>query len=422
MMGAADGGEDYPYSSLGGGLRPSSLLVHMDASKVAKAPTLAVRLRNFVLTILMMSFPIGIFLLPLWLRTRSYPRIVVSLTTIPERLPHIRPTLESLLYDQTVTPTVVYLILPQQDYYGSQTPKHYDDPWPDFLTHMVETTQLEILQPTSDYGPITKVLHALEKEKQWSDEQEMRQQKSSVSQNSNTRIVYLDDDVQYHRQLIQLLVDASLEYELDGDASAVVALSGGRLRNKFRQIKHSNRNYDKAPNLYMEVSWDNLAKPQPVDIVQGFTGVCLHAQDGWNWLPSIYSVLLRNSDNNVVVPKAVLQSDDVLLSAVMERFNSTRWVVPGMAHRVQVNTNSSQVAPLSKGMHSNLIEATYYLQQQWGIWNNYELLDWSTLTPEQLEAIHCEAKHVQDCSTSVCVPNPKHCPDAHAVLQDLSSP
>jgi hypothetical protein len=396
-------------------------------SKTAKAPTIAVRLRNFVLTILMMSFPLGIFLLPLWLRTRSYPRIVVSLTTIPERLPHIRPTLESLLYDQTVAPTVVYLILPQQDYYGtSQTPKdfHFGDPssWPDFLTHMLETTQLEILQPTSDYGPITKVLHALEKEKQWSDEQEMihQQPKSTVVSNENTRIIYLDDDVQYHRKLIQLLVDASLEYEYDGDASAVVALSGGRLRNNFRQIKHSNRNYDKAPNLYMEVSWD-LAAPQQVDIVQGFTGVCLHAKDGWKWLPSIYSVL-QDSEHDTGVPKAVLQSDDVLLSAIMEEYNETRWVVPGMAHIVKA-TNSSKVAPLSsKGMHSNLIEATYYLQQQLGIWNNYELLDWSTLTLEQRHAIDCEAKHAQDCSTSVCVPNPKHCPDAQAVLQDLMSP
>jgi hypothetical protein len=154
-----------------------------------------------------------------------------------------------------------------------------------------------------------------------------------------------------------------------------------------------------------------------VDIVQSFAGVCLPAK--LLNTEAIYEVLQDPS-----VPTAVVQSDDVLLSAVMQAQNITKWIVPGRRGYIKF-TNSSKVSSLADGMHQHLIQSTHYLQQRLDIWKQFDLLDWSKLTKAQVEAIDCEAAHEQDCDSSdeedVCLPNAKHCPEAAAVLQDLSS-
>jgi hypothetical protein len=367
--------------------------------KSQRAPTIAMRLRNFMTFLFMASFPMGIFWLPMWLSKPSYPRVVVSLTTTPARLPFLEATLESLLLDQSLMPDTVYLVLPDKNYYTKETLEYDndDESWPDFLDSLVQNTPLQVLKVTWDYGPVSKILYALEKETE-----------------EDTRIIYVNDDVLYSRTLVQGLVDASLQ-----TPNAVVAKSGGKLRSKFRQIKDSDLKYDKPPNLFMQVSGTPSFPGHmlSVDIVQGFAGVCLPAK--LLNTEAIYQVLQDPS-----VPTAVVESDDVLVSAVMQAQNITKWIVPGRRGYIKF-TNSSKVSSLTDGMHQHLIQSTHYLQQRLDIWKQFDLLDWSKLTQAQVEAIDCEAAHEQDCDSSdeegVCLPNTKDCPEAVAVLQDLSS-
>lgn len=338
----------------------------------------------------MIYYVIAKMMLPNILPQSSYPRVVVSLTTIPERLPHIRPTLASLLLDQSLSPDVVYLVLPRQDYYTKKT--LYDAPWPTFLTEFLETTKLEIIQPLYHYGPITKVLYTLEQEKE----------------RSNTRIIYLDDDVQYHPDLVKVLVDGSLQHP-----NSVVALSGAKWRSNFRQIKHSHTKYNRFPNLFFHISGDaTYPGLLSVDLIQGFTGVCV--QPTMIHLPLVYQIL-RDPD----LPSAVIKADDLLLSAMMEVNNVTRWIVPGGPGFIKILEISKVKALSSAGMHRNHIETAYYLQQRLNIWKNYDFLDFSKLTPEQLQALDCEASHAQDCDSNVCWPSQKHCPEAKSLFHDL---
>jgi hypothetical protein len=380
-----------------------------DDSKAAKA-TAGAKVRNFCITIAVFSFPIGIFMLPLLLRASAYPRVVISLTTIPDRLPHIRPTLESLLYQQSYAADAVYLVLPQQDYYSKQPLKY--EPWPDFLQEMILTTNLEILQPTFDYGPASKVLYALDEEtsrlKQQAEDTTTTTTTTTTEPTTTTpatRIVYLDDDIQYHHLVVRQLVDASLE--ADGD---VVALSGGLLRDQFRQLKHSNLKYDRPPNLYMHVSGKRRSEWRQVDIVQGFTAVCVPI--------TMNTQVLHKVLQDPSISTHVVKSDDILLSAAMELQNMTRWVVPGGG--TPRYTNSTTIRPLSKGMHMNLMEAVFYVQQEFRVWQDYTFLNLKELTKEQLNAIDCEAAYEQECSGEICWPNPTKCPDARAVLEVLT--
>jgi hypothetical protein len=105
----------------------------------------------------------------IWVYWKNRVRIVVSLTTIPSRLEKLPMVLDSLIDKQTVKPDVVYLNVPHV--FGrtgevyDMSKLHYSNP------------RLKILR-CDDYGPVTKVLPALEAE----------------HGNERTVILYTDDD------------------------------------------------------------------------------------------------------------------------------------------------------------------------------------------------------------------------------------
>lgn len=97
-------------------------------------------------------------------------RVVVSLTTIPPRLPKLEPVLQALV-DQPVV-NVVYLNLP---YKCAKTGTKYD-PLPPFLSTMKKLK----VQRCEDYGPLTKLLPTL-----------------AAEQDPTTVIIVCDDDMLY---------------------------------------------------------------------------------------------------------------------------------------------------------------------------------------------------------------------------------
>ena len=115
-------------------------------------------------------------------------RCVVSLTSTPERVFKIRPVLESLLA-QTRKPDAIILTLPQV---FRRTGAPYVVPsWlspsdPQFLAGIT------VYRISRDYGPATKVMGALECER-----------------DPETRIIYLDDDAVYHPGMVADLCNRS---------------------------------------------------------------------------------------------------------------------------------------------------------------------------------------------------------------------
>jgi len=99
----------------------------------------------------------------------SKPRVVVSMTTIPSRLDNIHKVLESLIDNQTIQPDVVYLNIP---HVFGRTGETYD-----LSKIKYKNPRLNIIR-CDDYGPVTKILPALEAERG----------------NNRTVIIYADDD------------------------------------------------------------------------------------------------------------------------------------------------------------------------------------------------------------------------------------
>jgi hypothetical protein len=108
----------------------------------------------------------------------SKQKVVVMLTTTPERIDKIKVTLNSLL-DQTYAPDAIYLAIPK---ISRITNKPY--PVPGWLkNHPI----IKILYCDKDYGPATKFIPAFLEEKE----------------NPSTKIIVVDDDRVYGKSLIE---------------------------------------------------------------------------------------------------------------------------------------------------------------------------------------------------------------------------
>jgi hypothetical protein len=105
-------------------------------------------------------------------------RVVITLSTIPERLDLLGPTLASLL-DQSVHVNEIGINIPWVSRKGK---KYYIPDWLEDLHH-VKVHRVDV-----DEGPATKLLPTLRREK------------------PDTRIIVVDDDNIYHRETIKVLL------------------------------------------------------------------------------------------------------------------------------------------------------------------------------------------------------------------------
>src|SRR5688572_10336454 len=117
--------------------------------------------------------------------TLSSDRIVISLTTTPNRLPYIRDTVKSLT-NQIIPANAVYLNIPHVSRKGV----------PYIIPEWLKEEDGIILNRCEDMGPITKIAPTLELEK-----------------DPNTIIIVVDDDEIYPNCLVQKYLKYCDEYK-----------------------------------------------------------------------------------------------------------------------------------------------------------------------------------------------------------------
>ena len=113
-------------------------------------------------------------------RVNSKHRVVISLTTIPDRIKLLRPTIVSLL-SQSHRVDAIKLNLP---YYSSKGKPYIIPKW------LKQLNSIQLVRVNCDDGPATKLLPTLRN-----------------VENENTRIIVVDDDVIYGHYLIKNLID-----------------------------------------------------------------------------------------------------------------------------------------------------------------------------------------------------------------------
>ncbi len=212
-------------------------------------------------------------------RANTKQKVVVTLTTIPDRIGKIKVTLSSLL-DQTYSPDVIYLAIPKIS-------RITNEPYviPDWLKyHPI----INILYCDKDYGPASKLIPALLAERD----------------NPDTKIIVVDDDRVYAKTLIE-----SFCYWSDILSECAVC-AGGIM---FPTSEMPSCTYDKY-----KASEPSLASYLvAVDVLLG--------TDGFLVKPKFFDHSLTCYDS---APKSAFFEDDFWISGNLAKRKIKRYFIP----------------------------------------------------------------------------------------------
>lgn len=223
-------------------------------------------------------------------RKEKHKRIIISLTTIPSRIHHIFPTLNSLLL-QNRSADKIYLNIPEE---SIREKRPYSIP-----TSIAKNPRITINRNKTDHGPVTKLLPTLELEK-----------------DPETIIITVDDDIIYPRDMVETLIkyhDRLPEASI-GFRSWNIPPSG---RGHKTRIRYAGQ----------------IEKPVTVDILEGMSGVL--------YLRKQFADDFFAAED---LPKEGFYVDDVRISGYLEKHGIPRYLVP---HRIREPLASYVLTSLS---------------------------------------------------------------------------
>ncbi len=212
-------------------------------------------------------------------------RVVFSLTTIPSRLDTIYPTLKSL-NNQTIKPDAIYLTIPKKC-------KRLNTSYPNISKKIQKLCKVVYIE--RDYGPVTKIIGALIKEK-----------------DPETLIITVDDDVIYPSTIISEMLEWN---RLFPDS----ALSSSGLSIGNYPFKYSI-SFNQKQNDW----WFTMGKNEGrnIDILYGYAGA-LYSRKFFPTKQNLYKDFFKYIESD----KDLFKNDDVFLSFFLNKQNIKRRLV-----------------------------------------------------------------------------------------------
>lgn len=207
---------------------------------------------------------------------------VVSLTTVPQRIDNIKPTLVSLLR-QTVKPKRIEINLSEELFARREIP-----------VSLLNLKNVKICWQKKDYGPATKLIATIER-----------------YQTQNERIVIVDDDMYYSKDLISDLMAADMK----SNGKHVFCINGFLLP---RDLKSESVGSDKALK----------SGTRKVAVIEGCGGYILRSSH-LDWK------LLLNLEN---APKRALLNDDIWFSGHLSKAGVDKIQIPTGKRKSLVNS------------------------------------------------------------------------------------
>ena len=154
--------------------------------------------------------------------------VIVTLTTIPSRLFNVLETINSIR-SQEIAPDEIVLSLPLE---SKREPKSGDPYDSNMIQKILNETNITILRCNKDYGPATKLLGVLEREK-----------KKNLSPDKESLIITLDDDKIYDKETTKNLLEG-----WNRNKDCVVARKGSilvKLSESNKLYLSNKKHYDK---------------------------------------------------------------------------------------------------------------------------------------------------------------------------------
>ena len=210
---------------------------------------------------------------------------MVSLSTLPDRIANLGPTLRCLLRQTRPADEIVIAIPP----FSTRQKRGYEIP--DFLR---EIDRVRILRCDRDWGPATKFIPLV-------------QEKLAIG-NGDALIVVVDDDRTYPRDLIETYLHFSAQLP-----EATLCLRGMRMP----------RDFDWRGAVV--IRGDRVQTPEPVAVITGCGSYLIR--------PRFFDESLWDYSGT---PEAAFYMDDIWISGNLDRRGVEKYVVPSSAYIRQV--------------------------------------------------------------------------------------
>jgi len=207
-------------------------------------------------------------------------RVIASLSTVPDRINNLRPTIRSLL-KQTRPPDEIVLAIPEFSVREQRpyiVPK-YISRWP----------RVRVLRCREDWGPATKFIAAIQGE--------------LAAGRENTLIMVVDDDRLYPRDALETYLYYSKQLP-----NAALCFRGAAMP--------SSLDWDDAKMIYAK----DLREPRPVAVITGCGSYLVR--------PRFFDRSLWDYSE---APSVAFYIDDIWISGWLSRRGVKRYVVPASA-------------------------------------------------------------------------------------------
>lgn len=245
-------------------------------------------------------------------------RIIVSLSSLPDRIAQLQPTLDSLLA-QTRLPDEIFLALPD---FSIRQQRRYEVP--DFIRQI---PRLRILPSERDWGPATKFIPAIQHE--------------LAAGRDDTLIVVLDDDRTYPLDSIETY----LHYERELPDAALCFRGAAMPRTMdWRDAKM--------------VHADEIRAPRKIAVVTGCGSYLLK--------PRFFDASLWDYS---AAPPGAFYMDDIWVSGCLDRRGVEKYVVPGsaMMKSVPAQKRTMTLHHVPNGRQNNNNEVIRFFHEGWNV-------------------------------------------------------
>jgi hypothetical protein len=208
------------------------------------------------------------------------PRVIVSLSTVPDRINNLMPTIRSLL-KQTRPPDEIVLAIPE---FSIRERRPYTVP-----KYISRLPRVRVLRCREDWGPATKFIAAIQDE--------------LAAGRENTLIMVVDDDRLYPLDALETYL-----YYSEQLPNAALCFRGAAMP--------STLDWDDAKMIHAK----DLREPRPVAVITGCGSYLVR--------PRFFDRSLWDYSG---APSVAFYIDDIWISAWLSRRGVKRYVVPASA-------------------------------------------------------------------------------------------
>jgi len=264
-------------------------------------------------------------------------RVIASLTTLPDRIFNLEPTVHCLL-NQTRPPDEIVLSIPE---FSVRQKRPYSIP-----KYLSQFPTLRIVPCKTDWGPATKFIPLVQEE--------------LAAGRADTLIMVVDDDRIYPRDALETYLHYHEQFP-----NAALCFRGGPMPRNF---------YWFLPKLFLG---SRLRKAKRVAVITGCGSYLIQ--------PRFFDSALWNYSD---APASAFYMDDIWISGNLDRRGVEKYVVPTSAMmrtaRQQDGTMSLHRVPWGRTYHNN--EVVEYFRDTWNVFSSRWTM-WLSIFPRLIHFV-----------------------------------